>query len=142
MGTTQNLHPDDTSPRVRAEHHRWRQLLKTKRGVREWLDKASDTLNVLLAGMPEEVVVSVQVELGQLGSELQTMMQASLDRRDLPCDFAADVYFVVAERNRRAAQSIQGQPCDTCGHSSSEHSSAVDSWCYECRGECHFSMHV
>jgi hypothetical protein len=123
-----------------AERHRWRQLLKTEAGVRPWIQAANDTLNVLMAGMPDHVIAAVRVEVGQLGSEIQTMVQRALDRRELPGDLAAQIYAVVCERQRAAAHE---QPCcATCGHASSEHSTVVDAWCYECRGACCYVQSV
>lgn len=100
--TTRNLSPDDTSPQARVERHRWRQLIKTKAGIKQWISAANDTLNVLMAGQPDDIIASVKVEVGQVGSEIQTMVQSALDRRELPSDLAAQIYFVVCERRRRA----------------------------------------
>lgn len=122
----------------RAERHRWRKLLMTEAGVKPWIQAANDTLNVLLAGQPDDVIAAVKVEVGQLGSEIQTMVQRALDRRELPSDLAAQIYAVVCQRYRQ--ESTEQPCCSACGHASSEHSTAVDAWCYTCHGECRYTQ--
>jgi hypothetical protein len=89
-----------------------------------------------MAGMPEHVITAVRLE--RLGSEIQTMVQRALDRRELPGDLAAQIYAVVCERQRVEAND---QPCcATCGHASSDHSTVVDAWCYACHGSCCYTQ--
>lgn len=136
--TTRNLSHDDNSPAARAERHRIRKLLLKPTGVKQWVSEANDALNTLMAGQPDHVIASVIVEVKQPGSEIQTMVQAALDRRELPTVLASQIFGIVRERYR---VEHDAQPhCSHCGHASAQHSTVVDAWCYECRGACRYTQ--